>query len=156
MLSHVGAVAYKLDLPASSRIHNMLHVSQLKKQVPPKVTSEPDVSMVAPKSLCLLRPDAVVQTQLFQRGGKLKPRLKVRWTGRSADHDSWEEAFVLHQQLPTHSAWGQAAPQGVGNVMWWANPGRRPKSSRCSRQLDRAWRAQQAQLTTTSDREGDK
>jgi hypothetical protein len=44
ILAHVGMVAYKLDLPKDARIHPVIHVSQLKRHVPPSETVDPDVT----------------------------------------------------------------------------------------------------------------
>lgn len=140
VLRRVGAVSYQLALPAGSRIHDVIHVSQLKKQVPPaQVVATDSHNPVC--SLSIPQPAAILQSRFIQSGGKARPRLKVRWTNSSAAPDTWENAFVIHQRYPTLTAWGQAAPQGAGSVMQWPRPGRRPKASRRCRHLDRAWRA---------------
>lgn len=46
VLAWVGAVAYKLDLPDDCRIHPVVHVSQLKRQVPPTAVVTDDLSTI--------------------------------------------------------------------------------------------------------------
>lgn len=74
VLNKVGSVAYKLDLPASSKIHPIFHVSQLKKAISPTVT----VAQL-PQSLEGLQvPDKILQRRLNFAG---LSQLLIQWSG---------------------------------------------------------------------------
>ena len=51
VLARLGAVAYKLDLPPTSKIYPVLHVSQLKQHIGPVLT-QPSLPLVLCFSVC--------------------------------------------------------------------------------------------------------
>jgi hypothetical protein len=81
VLARVGAVAYKLDLPASSKIHNVVHVSQLKRHLPATQPVSDDLALLCLDDFALLQPQEVLARRLIQRGSAVVPRVLVRWLG---------------------------------------------------------------------------
>jgi hypothetical protein len=61
ILQRVGKVAYRLDLPDDSRIHPIVHVSQLKKHVPVTIVVSDDLSSVYQDPTQELQPHRVVK-----------------------------------------------------------------------------------------------
>jgi hypothetical protein len=59
VLQSVDAAAYKLELPAHAQIHNVVHVSKLKKHVPP------DASVRSDEKLRQLHPSTMAWGQAF-------------------------------------------------------------------------------------------
>ena len=76
ILQKVGPVAYKLQLPPTSRIHPVVHVSQLKKGLKPDevATTTLPLSMMQVE----IRPETVLAERLIRRGSKMVPQVQVR------------------------------------------------------------------------------
>lgn len=106
-------MAYKLQLPASSSIHPIFHVSQLKSVVGQKHTVVPSL----PTDIDGLQVHVqVLARRLIQCGGALVPQVKVAWSGWDHSLVTWEDTEALKATFPHASAWGQAVSEVVGIV----------------------------------------
>ena len=112
----MGAVAYKLELPQGSRIHDVVHVSQLKRHLPPQhqVSDISTISVLTSDSS--VQPLAVLASRSIQRGGVAVPQVQVIWDTASPPSMTWEDKNSLRQRFPQALAWGQASSQGGGHV----------------------------------------
>jgi hypothetical protein len=102
VLARIGPVAYKLDLPTGSRIHNVFHVSLLKKQwgdiaKDTVITLSPITSDV----VVLPEPEAVLDRRVIQKG-KYRPRTEilVKWKGALPEDSSWENLWRFAKTYP--------------------------------------------------------
>jgi hypothetical protein len=120
IVERVGEVAYKLELPPSSRVHPVFHVSQLKpcigpnQQVLPQLPSPTDLLQI---------PVAVLGRRVRQVGFRTVPQALIHWSGMPEDQATWEDVESLRQQFPAAPAWGQAGFQARGIVNDQAPPG---------------------------------
>jgi hypothetical protein len=109
VIAKVGSVAYKLTLPASSHIHPVFLVSQLKKAVPSSVTVDQ-----LPVSLAGFQiPELVLQRRLDSKGNT---QALIKWSGLPPSLATWENLEVVQQAFPLSPAWGQAGLRRPGNV----------------------------------------
>jgi hypothetical protein len=102
------AMAYKLQLPAHAQIHAVVHVSQLKRHVPPQTPVSADLSTVCADPSTPVMPLLILDRALHLVGASAMPRLLVQWNTVSS-LTSWEDEQDLRRLFPTASAWGQAA-----------------------------------------------
>jgi hypothetical protein len=116
LLARVGEVAYKLDLPATSKIHNVVHVSQLKLRLPASQSVSADISLLCLDDFAILQLQQVLARRQIQRGGVMVPRALVQWTGLQPSAVTWEDEHSLRRRFPGVLSWGQDSSQGGGNV----------------------------------------
>jgi hypothetical protein len=105
-----GPVAYKLKLPLKmSAIHNVFHVSQLKKCVclPTEVIAEPEVE-IEPSLSYQEYPSKVLDCK--ERSTRAKPikMYKIQWSNHSEEEATWETKEFLRSNYP------DCLPKGIG------------------------------------------
>jgi hypothetical protein len=108
ILQRVGERAYKLDLPESSKIHSVVHVSLLKKQISPSVPVQDDTALTCLQAAVNSAPQQILDTKLVQVGHAAIPHVLVRWSSVPTTWCTWEHEALLQERFPSSSAWGQA------------------------------------------------
>jgi hypothetical protein len=78
ILTKIGSVAYKLDLPASSSVHPVFHVSLLKPAPSAKYTISPTLPDVDDN---MQIPEAILQRRTHHRQLGSVPQVLVKWSG---------------------------------------------------------------------------
>ena len=113
VLQNIVTVAYRLELPSTSRIHPVFHISQLKPFVPP--TQQVHAQLPSPDTEFPI-PVQVLQQRRIQRGATSVEQVLVRWSDSTAELATWEDKESLRQQFPRAPAWGQAVSKEAGIV----------------------------------------
>jgi hypothetical protein len=113
VLSRVGTMAYKLDLLASSSVHPIFHVSQLKKAISPMT----QVTAVPPNTSDGFQvPMQILQRRVVSRGVRTVPQALIHWSSLPPSLATLEDLKPLKQRFPSALAWGQAGANGGGDV----------------------------------------
>ena len=101
VLHAVGKVAYKLNLPPEAQIHNVFHVSQLKKAFG-------QVSQFIPLPMSHnqakdFKPLAILERKLVKRGNCADVQLLIHWKDMSLVDATWEFASDIRRRYPSFS-----------------------------------------------------
>ncbi|GMJ04991.1 hypothetical protein HRI_004168300 [Hibiscus trionum] len=99
VISKVGKVAYKLQLPLGSRVHPVFHVSQLKKRVGSDMVQS-DLPVVDPDGSISKEPCRILDRRLGRRGNRAVTEVLVEWSNSFPEDSTWEVLHVLKQRYP--------------------------------------------------------
>ena len=105
-----GPVAYQLELPPHmSAVHNVFHVSQLRKcvRLPTEVLSEPDLEIEPDLSYQEYPVKVLDQKERSTRARSIR-MYKVQWSHHSAEEATWVTEDFLRSRFPDF------LPKGAG------------------------------------------
>lgn len=99
VLEKIGFVAYKLELPESSRVHPVFHVSQLKKAVG-QAKVHRQLPQITEQGTFDLSPLRQLDSRSIVKDHKVIHQLLIQWKGCSADEATWEDEDLLKINFP--------------------------------------------------------
>eukprot|EP00253_Pinus_taeda_P012179 PITA_12179 len=93
ILARIGPVAYQLALPSHIRVHNVFHVSVLKKYVY-------DPKHVEPEGEVLVKPLSILDQREVQLRKRVITQVKVQWRHFGPEEATWEDQELMKKTYP--------------------------------------------------------
>ena len=102
IISRVGPIAYILDLPSElSKVHNVFHVSMLRKYIPDPSHVLRDQPVELKDNLTYKeQPMQIVDRKEQILRNKVIPLVKVLWGNHEREAATWEPEAQMHRQYP--------------------------------------------------------
>ena len=101
VLERIGPVAYKLALPASTRAHNVFHVSLLKKYVhDPNHVINWDVIQVELEGEFRIEPIHILDRKVTMLQNRAIGQVKVQWEHYGPKEATWELEDAMRLEHP--------------------------------------------------------
>lgn len=103
VVERIGEVAYRLNLPPSSKIHPIFHVSLLKKAVGKYKVEEVLPTGLEDDRAELMIPELILATRSNTKRGETKKQVLVQWKGQLVEEATWEDEVTIRSQFPDFS-----------------------------------------------------
>ena len=90
MLQKIGTMTYKLELPTSSQVHLVFHVSCLKKVIDDKPPFQTMFPKPDKEGKIIFEPEAVMETRTRQLHNRLISEYLIKWKNLPIEDSPWE------------------------------------------------------------------
>ena len=95
IIRKVGEVAYELEIFQERKIHNVFHVSSLKKTLGQHIAPSTELPPLDDEGLLILIPKRIIQTRERKLRNKVIREYLVRWKELPPEDATWEGEQVL-------------------------------------------------------------
>jgi hypothetical protein len=90
IMRRVGDVAYELEIPEGSKIHNVFHVSCLKKAVGHFISTSEELPPLDEERQLELVPEEVLEFREWKLRSRVIRECLIRWRGLLVEDTTWE------------------------------------------------------------------
>ena len=94
VIKKIGEVAYELELPSHSQIHNVFHVSRLKKVLGQKIVPFVELPLDDEGQL-RLEPEIILETQEKALRKRTVKEFLIKWRGLPVEDATWEQVEIF-------------------------------------------------------------
>jgi hypothetical protein len=95
VIRRIGEVAYELELPEGSKIHNVFHVSCLKKVMGQQISISQELPPLDEEGQLELVPEEVLEQRECRLRRRIIREFLVRWRGLPVEDATWEGEHIL-------------------------------------------------------------
>ncbi|TYK29737.1 Transposon Ty3-G Gag-Pol polyprotein [Cucumis melo var. makuwa] len=112
IVERIGSVTYKLELPASTSIHPVFHVSQLRKVMGNHEEVRPTIQFLNDQLEWRAHPEEILEYQKNKAGSW---EVLIVWKGLPQHEASWEDYDGIRQQYPDFHLEDKVPLEGQSN-----------------------------------------
>lgn len=105
VLRRIGEVAFEVELPKNSKIHNILHVSLLNKVLGKKVVPCTQLPPFDDEGKIILEPEIILDTREGSLRNRTITEFLIQWKGLLVEDATWErkeDVEALQKERNTH------------------------------------------------------
>ena len=97
VLQRIGSMAYKLELPPSSRAHPLFHVSCLKKLIEEKIPVQTILPKLDEEGKIILEPESITDTRTRKLRNRSVLEYLIKWENLYVEDSTWEDESFIHK-----------------------------------------------------------
>ena len=99
VLQMIGTMEYKLELPASLRVHLVFHVSCLERVIGDKLPVQTIFPELDDQGKTILEPEAVTETRTRQLQNRSILEYLIKWKNLPTEDSTWEDENFIQKHL---------------------------------------------------------
>jgi ribosomal protein L21E len=101
VLEKVGQAAYRLLLPEGCQLHNVFHLSQLKKHLGTRAVPSSELPLIDAKGVIKVAPAEILQRRMIPRNNEPVVQWLIHWVNLHESEATWEDASFIRKVFPS-------------------------------------------------------